>query len=58
MKTLSLAAASGLSLALQGTPVLAHGAVEIHTHPKDMLGLAALVALVIVGGYIAWKTRT
>ncbi|MEQ3671669.1 hypothetical protein [Pseudophaeobacter sp.] len=58
MKTLSLAATSALSLALLGTPVLAHGAVEIHTHPKDMLGLAALVALIVVGGYIAWKART
>ncbi len=54
MKNLSL----GLFASLTASPALAHGSTDIHTHPEDMLGLAALVSLVVVGGYIAWKKRT
>ena len=54
MKTLPL----GLSLTLfTAAPALAHGAAEIHSHPEEMMGLAALVALAVVGGYLAWKMR-
>lgn len=57
MKTLHTGLALSLSLALLSSPALAHGAREIHTHPEDMLGLAALVALIVAGGYILWKNR-
>ena len=55
--SLSLSLALSLPLALLASPALAHGAHEIHTHPEDMIGLAALVALAVVGGYILWKNR-
>ena len=54
MKNLSL----GLVASLAASPALAHGSTDIQTHPEEMVGLAALVALVVVGGYLAWKKRT
>jgi hypothetical protein len=58
MKNLHTSLTLSLSLALLSSPALAHGVREIHTHPEDMLGLAALVALIVTGGYILWKNRT
>ncbi|MEP2716595.1 hypothetical protein [Pseudophaeobacter sp.] len=57
MKTLTLPLAASLFAALSAAPALAHGAADIHTHPEEMMGLAALVALVVIGGYLAWKAR-
>ncbi len=57
MKNLHTSLALSLSFAMLASPALAHGAREIHTHPEDMIGLAALVALAVVGGYILWKNR-
>lgn len=58
MKTLHTGLALSLSIALLSSPALAHGSPEIHTHPEEMIGLAALVALIVAGGYILWKNRT
>lgn len=61
MKRFTLSASLALALSIVtlsgAAPVLAHGAAEPHTHPSDMMGLAALLALAAVAVYLLWKKR-